>query len=356
MVIGIVCVSPIIASNYFNGDWVMVVALVVAFAAYTPAHIARGMCSGSGRFRAYAVVMGTDGIVRIVLCLLLAAIGVNADGSVRLRRRPRPTGGRGLRLLQGHLRTEPGPEAAWSEVTPNLGWLLLGSVFAASLLNAGPIATTCSPTRATRPRSPSSPTACSSPASRCSCSRPCRPRCSPGSADWPPSASWTSSATVCGGCCTSCSASASSARSGALAIGPFAIELVYDADLSGRTLAMLALGSALYMVALALAQAIIALKGHALVAAGWSSAWSSFLLATWLSSDDVFRRVEIGLLVSSFASMVACGLCLRHRLAVGASPTAIRCWKRSPTCPSSPERATHRGERLPELLTQTITN
>ena len=41
---------------------------------------------------------------------------------------------------RGGLRTEPGPEATWSEVTPNLGWLLLGSVFAAALLNAGPIA------------------------------------------------------------------------------------------------------------------------------------------------------------------------------------------------------------------------
>ena len=53
------------------------------------------------------------------------------------------------------LRTEPGPEATWSEVTPNLGWLLLGSVFAAALLNAGPIATTLladDPTRT--PRSP----------------------------------------------------------------------------------------------------------------------------------------------------------------------------------------------------------
>jgi hypothetical protein len=39
------------------------------------------------------------------------------------------------------LRTKPGPEAEWAEVTPNLGWLLLGSVLAAGLVNAGPIAT-----------------------------------------------------------------------------------------------------------------------------------------------------------------------------------------------------------------------
>ena len=103
-------------------------------------------------------------------------------------------------------------------------------------------------------------------------------------------------------------------------LGPFVLEVVYDADLTGRTLAMLALGSACYMVALALAQAVIALKGHALVALGWAIGVVAFLLATWLSSDDVFRRVEIGLLVSSVAAMAAFALALRHKLAIGAVP------------------------------------
>ena len=52
---------------------------------------------------------------------------------------------------------------------------------------------------------------------------------------------------------------------------------------SGRTLAMLALGSACYMVALALAQAVIALKGHALVALGWVIGVVAFVLGTWLA-------------------------------------------------------------------------
>ena len=100
---------------------------------------------------------------------------------------------------------------------------------------------------------------------------------------------------------------------GALVLGPFVIDVVYGADdLTGRTLAMLALGSACYMVSLALAQAIIALKGHALVALGWFIGVVAFVLATWLSSDDVFRRVEIGLLVSSVAAMGAFALFLRR--------------------------------------------
>ena len=41
---------------------------------------------------------------------------------------------------RGELRTQPGPPAPWNEVTQNLGWLLIGTFFAAGLLNAGPVA------------------------------------------------------------------------------------------------------------------------------------------------------------------------------------------------------------------------
>ena len=40
---------------------------------------------------------------------------------------------------KGQLTTQPGPEAQWSEVTQNLGWLLICTVFAAGLLNAVPV-------------------------------------------------------------------------------------------------------------------------------------------------------------------------------------------------------------------------
>jgi len=84
---------------------------------------------------------------------------------------------------------------------------------------------------------------------------------------------------------------------------------------------MLALGSALYMVALAIAQAVIALRGHALVALGWGVGVVTFVLVTWLSSDDLFRRVEFGLVASSFAALCAFSLALRARLRSGDIPT-----------------------------------
>ena len=78
--VGILALGPWLSGEYFGGNWVMVLALIVAIVVYAPAHFSRGLCSGTGRFRAYAVVMGADGLTRIVLCLGLAAIGVKAVG------------------------------------------------------------------------------------------------------------------------------------------------------------------------------------------------------------------------------------------------------------------------------------
>ena len=137
--LAIICLSPLITSAYFDGDWVMLVALVVAFCAYAPAHIARGICSGSGRFHSYAVVIGSDGVVRVTVCAVFALIGISAVGPYAFLIALSPLVGICYVASKGQLATADGPEASWKEVTPNLGWLLLGSVCAAALLNAGPV-------------------------------------------------------------------------------------------------------------------------------------------------------------------------------------------------------------------------
>ena len=108
---------------------------------------------------------------------------------------------------------------------------------------------------------------------------------------------------------------------GGYAVGPWIIRTMYATDLHSRTLAMLALGSALYMLALALAQAVLALNGHALVGLGWSCGMAAFVIVTWLSSHDLFRRIEFGLVASSAAALVTFAIALRLRLRAGAQLT-----------------------------------
>ena len=314
--------SPLIAGDYFDGDWVMMLALVAAFAAYAPSIVARGICSGTGRFNDYGIVMAADGIVRIILCVLLAILSVDAVGAYGFAVALAPLVGLGIVTFRGALHTNPGPEAPWGEVTQNLGWLLVGSVFAAALVNAGPIATTilADPDQKSEvtqfaygvllARIPLFMFQAVQAALLPKLSRlAARGELKEFRAGLRRLLTVVLVVGVVG-------------TVGALILGPFVIEVVYDADLTGRTLAMLALGSAIYMVALSLAQAVIALKGHAYVALGWFLGAVAFVLGTWLFSDDLFRRVEFGLLISSLAAMVTFAIVLRSRLAQGIVPDA----------------------------------
>jgi O-antigen/teichoic acid export membrane protein len=312
--------GPWLANEYFSGNWIMVFALALSIASYAPTHITKGICSGSGRFRAYAVVLGADGVVRIVLCLALTAIGVSAVGWYGLAVAVAPLLGVIAVVSRGQARTDPGPPANWTEVTPNLGWLLLGSVMAAALVNAGPIATNLlagddeealvtrfgygvilariplflfqAVQAALLPRLARLAAANEMHEFRTGLKRLLYVVIGVG---------------VVG-------------TVGAWLLGPFAVETLYGSDLSRRTLAVLALGSAFYMLGLAMAQAVIALHGHALVALGWTAGMASFVLSTWLIGGEVFRRVELGLLVGSGVAMLVFWLALQTRLRAGAVP------------------------------------
>jgi O-antigen/teichoic acid export membrane protein len=107
---------------------------------------------------------------------------------------------------------------------------------------------------------------------------------------------------------------------GSAIAGPPILKAVYQSDLDRRTLTLLALGSALYMMALATAQAVIALHGHKWVALGWTVGMSSFVLTTWLSSNDLFLRIEIASVVSSTLALCVFATALRSRIAAGDAP------------------------------------
>lgn len=311
-----------LADDYFEGSWVMVIALVLSIAAYAPAHLSRGICSGTGRFRGYAVVLGSDGVIRILLCLGLAALGVAGVGWFGMAVAIAPLFGVVAVGMRGRLRTEPGPPATWKEVTPNLGWLLLGSVMAAGLVNAGPIATSVL-------------------ASGSEVGLVTRFGFGVILARIPLFLFQAVQAALL----PRLSQLAASGQmiefregfrrlllvvigvgvvgvGGAWLVGPFAVEIMYEAELSRRTLSVLALGSACYMLGLAIAQAVIALHGHALVALGWTMGMVSFLIATWLINGTTFFRIELGLLIGSATAMAMFALALRHRLQRGVAPDA----------------------------------
>ena len=317
----VLAMGKLVTDAYFDGDWVLLLALIVAFASYAPVHLARGVASGSGRFKAYAIVMGADGAVRVALCVALALFGATSAGAFGMAVALAPLFGFFYVLAKGELRTEDGPPATWAEVTPNLGWLLLGSVFAAGLVNAGPVAANL--LKADGQSELVTQFGYGVLLSRIplflfqAVQAALLPRLAGLAArrefdEFRRGFRRLMKLVVIVGI---------AGVIGAYLIGPEVIELMYGASLTSRTMATLALGSAAYMGALAMAQAVIALKGHALVALGWGVGVVSFVITTWLSSDDLFRRIEYGLVASSVGALIAFAIALRSRLRSGATPT-----------------------------------
>ncbi|MEL6890431.1 MAG: hypothetical protein AAFP84_02440 [Actinomycetota bacterium] len=316
----VLAVSPAIVDTFFDGDWLMVIALAAAISAYAPAHLARGVCSGNDRFRSYAIVMGADGVVRILLCLALAAIGVQRAGYYGLAIAAAPLFALIWVRRQGALRNEEGPPASWAEVTPNLGWLLLGSASAAALLNAGPLAATVLASESERELVTEFSFGVLLARVPLFLFQAVQAALLPRLSRLAARGDFAEFRLGLRQLLIAVAAVGAAGTIGAFVLGPWVVELVYDAELGGRTMAALALGSAAYMIALALAQAVIALHGHALVAAGWIVAVMTFVLTTWLSSDDLFRRVEIGLLASSIAGLTCFAAALRRQLRRGEHP------------------------------------
>ncbi|MEY3092293.1 MAG: hypothetical protein RIU67_1076, partial [Actinomycetota bacterium] len=312
--------SSIATREFFEGYGLVTAALIIAFMSYAPTHLARGICSGEGRFAAYGIVMGADGFVRVVGCVILWQLDVTNVGAYALLVALSPLSGVLIVWARRQLVTSPGPEAPWSEVTPNLGWLLLGSVMGAGLVNAGPIAIDVlaandEAEKVTRFGNgvllARVPLFLFQAVQAALLPRLARLAAQNDLDEFREGFRRLMLVVVGVGLFGTVAS---------FAFGPAVLDVVYDGGLDRRTLTLLALGSALYMVALATAQAVIALHGHARVGVGWLSSMIVFLLCAWLSADDLYLRVEIGLVASSVAALVYFAWSLRELLKRGARP------------------------------------
>jgi O-antigen/teichoic acid export membrane protein len=322
IVIVVVALAPVVNDNLFEGYGVVTLALLIAMGTYAPLHLARGICSGSGHFGSYGVIIGMDGAIRVIGCAVLWLAGIDRVGPYALTIAFSPIIGVLLVAASGKLKTQDGPPATWSEVTPNLGWLLLGSLFAAALVNAGPI--TVDLLGDTAPAEVVTrfgnavifariPLFLFQAVQAALLPRLARLAAQRELTDFRIGLRRLMYLVVFVGVI---------GVIGAFLVGPAALELVYEGGIDRRTLTLLAFASALYMAAVAIAQAVIALHGHATVALGWVTGFVTFVLVAWLSSDDLYLRVELALVASSVASLLVFGWSIKRRMESGDRPDA----------------------------------
>lgn len=322
LIVATLVASPWLTRDMFEGYWSVTVALIITVFAFAPMHIARGIASGSGRFTAYGLILGIDGATRIISCVVLWQLNITSVGAYAMAVALSPIVAVLFVSARGDMKTHDGPPAEFSELTPNLSWLLLGSVMAAALVNAGPIGVDVLANASDAEKVTAFgngvllsriPLFLFQAVQASLLPRLARLAAKGNLDEFVQGLSLLLKIVV---------AVALLGTVGSYVLGPWALDIMYDGGLDRSTLTLLALASGMYMLCIAIAQAVIALRGHRWVAIGWVSAVVTFLLLTAVSSNDLFLRVEIGLVGGSTAALIVFSLALKSRIAAGITPNA----------------------------------
>jgi O-antigen/teichoic acid export membrane protein len=308
-----------LVEHLFDGQVLLLVGLALGIVGALAGHLTRGCLSGTGHFKGYGTYIGADGFIRVLGALVCLVIGVEVAGPFGIA-----IGIAGLLAVpvalavqRPHL--EEGPEAGLSEVGSALSLLLVASLCAFALMNIGPVLV--------KLLAPEVQTAAAG-------------RFVNGVviARIPLFLFQAVQASLLPKLSTLAhSGQINDFRSGlkrllvavgglalvgtivGAVLGPFIVDTMFPGSgLGARTMGILAAGAGIYMLAMACAQALIALGGHFDQAIGWLSGCAALGLTVAFASQDVFFRVELGLFAgSAVAFVVMAGLLIRRLAPAG---------------------------------------
>jgi O-antigen/teichoic acid export membrane protein len=302
----------------FHGNGWLFVALLMGIVAYSAAYIGRGTLSGNGRFRAYGVMLGSDGIVRIAAAAVLVLLGCRSPApygfAVAL-----PAAVALLISLRGQRDLLlPGPPAPYAELSTALGWLVVGSVLTQALSYAAYLSAIVLETPADADRV--GKFAAGILISRIpillfgAVQAALLPRLASlaGRGDEDEFRTGLRRLVVIVFAVGAAGVVAS------FTVGHIAGRVLFGSKftLGNRDLGLLAIGSAGYIVATALAQALLALRSYAAAALSWLAGCVGCLVVVALG-HDLFLRAELGFGAGPLVSAVVMLVCLVVRLRSG---------------------------------------
>jgi O-antigen/teichoic acid export membrane protein len=128
LVVAVVAATPWLSESIYHGDDLFAVSLALSLVSFCMLHMTRGVLAGEGSFRPYGELLAIDASVRVVLALGLASMGVHSGAVFALCLGISPLVALPIVLLRSRPDLRPGPDAPISELSVNLGWLLAASV------------------------------------------------------------------------------------------------------------------------------------------------------------------------------------------------------------------------------------
>jgi O-antigen/teichoic acid export membrane protein len=315
VIVSMLVLSPWMIPHLFDDQPLLFVALAVSVVGFFLGHLVRGVISGRGRFWDYSAFIGVEGLVRLLIGVSLAVIGVKTAGGYGLALALAPLAAFGVVAARQKNVLEPGPPAPWSELSQSLGALLGGSLFAQGLANAGPIAVKLLADKDQSgdvkrffngvivARVP------------LFLFQAVQAALLPKLAAMSGARHYHDFRHPLGRLVEAVIAIGILGTVGGYLLGPFVVDTLFNAKLSHLDVGLLAGGTAFYIIATSLAQALIALEGQARMALGWGAGAVAFVAVT-AAGNDLLLRVELGSLVSSAVAAGAMTVLLLGRLNV----------------------------------------
>jgi O-antigen/teichoic acid export membrane protein len=308
-------IGGVLTHSLFDGQALLLVGFALGLIGYFVSHLTRGALSGNGHFPAYSVALGADGLLRLIICVVLAVVGVKSAGPYGLVLGLTPALAAILALRGQRNLLAPGPEAPWRDVSRAVGWLLVASVSAQVLANSSVIAVKLLATPAQTSR-----------AGRFlaglviariplflfgAVQAALLPRLAALAGEGR-DRQFTAGVIRLLGAIVLLGLLATIA---CVAVGPQVVRTMFGSkfQLGRADLAYLAAASAALMATLAISQALIALGHHASSVVGWLVGIVVFIAVTAIGSA-LLRRVEVGFMAGAFASAGVAGYALAVRL------------------------------------------
>ena len=137
---GVLVAWPLGLDGLLDNRPELLVALVLALAAFAAAQLVRGILGGLHLFDRYAWYFVVEGTARMVLAVVLALAGVAAVGAYGMAIAFALVAAAAAAAGSRRPFVSPGPPASYRELTPALGFLLIASIGEAFILNVGPVA------------------------------------------------------------------------------------------------------------------------------------------------------------------------------------------------------------------------
>jgi len=138
----VACIAAVvpITSRVFNDNVLLFVCLLIGIVAYYAVYITRGTLSGNARFGPYGIMVGAEGVVRLVATVALIVVGSHAPGLFGLALVLPPIAALFISLRGQHGLLLPGPTAPYSELSSALIYLLVGSLLCQAISCSGYLA------------------------------------------------------------------------------------------------------------------------------------------------------------------------------------------------------------------------